>query len=181
MGRAEVARTARNAAQTVRLTVVAGGSVAASLGAHLIAGGELPASCLMVVVLSALAALATGVATFCAQRTRVAWAALVVLALGQATMTVTLAVPGSDHAPLWTLPSAALHAIATAGLGAILLGVERVLAGVARSADVIAPRSRAFVGLPPWPRIHVVAMDFSDDRGVSWVGDRPVRGPPTLV
>lgn len=176
----EVPRPAASSTtQVARLTAVSGGSVAVGVLVHLVAGGAVPTSCLLLSSLLVLASVATGGASFCAQRSRGPWTALGVLTLGQSAMMLLLTVPSADHAAMWTLPSAVLHAAAIAGLGSLLLGTERVVDGVARLVDiVVVPAGWTARGPEPRRRPAIVASTTAIGYGVLRLRDRTLRGPP---
>lgn len=165
--------------EIARFVAVAAGSVGVGIAAHVLSGGPVPTSCVTVLALLALASLITGVATLIAHRTRGPWAALAALGFGQAAMTIALAVPSADHIATWTLHSAVMHAVGTAGLGAVLLGGERVLAGLSDLIGAIAPALRGEPAPPIPARGAIEHPGPAPVSSVVWLSARSLRGPPT--
>lgn len=147
--------------------------------AHLAGGGALPDGCLELTAVAGLAAATTLLAQASATLHRSSSVAFLVLGGGQ--LGIELVLQANDHALESPLVTLAVHLLANAALGTMLVGAERVLTDLALALDRVSPRLSA-------PRDRVAPTTgcrcpsrtavFATIPGVTL---RTPRGPPRRV
>lgn len=165
--------SARVAVRVLTVALLAG---LVAVVAHLAGGGSLPLTGAALAGVAGVAGPVTFLAQALATRYRSTWRAFLALASGQ--LVIELVLQANDRAVEGPLTTIAVHLLANAALGVMLVGTDRARADLASALDRVLPPFDTTPGsVKPHGRLFVAVRRDALAPSCA-ISSRTLRGPP---